>query len=109
MTADPDFEDHLFALYGEPSRSSEDKLGDGDVTERVLREIAREERLRARLLTAAASVGMGLAAGALTMFGGPVIAQAAALSGAPPLALWLAMFAGAASLSWAAARLALDA
>jgi hypothetical protein len=105
MTSDRDFENQLFALYGDEAA----EWADDGVTGRVLREIDRETRVRRTVLAAAATIGVVLSAALLAAFAGPMIARAADIAGAPPLALWAAMLAGAASLGWATARLALDA
>src|SRR5262245_46396754 len=101
---DRDFENQLFALYGDEAA----EWADDGVTDRVLREIDREARTRRKALALAAVVGVGLSVALLAAFAGPLVAQAAEMAGTPPLALWALLFAGAASLSWAAARLAAD-
>lgn len=105
MTPDRDFENQLFALYGDEAA----EWADDGVTDRVLREIDRETRTRRTVLAAAALVGVVLSMALLAAFAGSLVAQASEMAGAPPLALWAVMLAGAASLGWAAARLAADA
>ena len=100
-----DFETQLFALYGDEAA----EWADDGVTDRVLREIDRETRVRRRALAVAAAVGVGLSVALLAAFAGPLVAEAAKMAGAPPLAMWVLLFASAASLGWATARLALDA
>ena len=105
MTSDSDFEKQVFALYGDEAA----EWADDGVTDRVLREIDRETRMRRTVLTAAAVVGVALSMALLAAFGGPLVARAAEMAGAPVLALWAVMLAGATSFGWAAARLTADA
>jgi len=105
MTPDRDFENQLFALYGDEAA----EWADDGVTDRVLREIDREMRVRRKALAVAAVVGVALSVALLAAFAGPLVASAAELAGTPPLALWVLLFAGTASLGWVTARLALDA
>lgn len=105
MTPDRDFEKQLFALYGDEAA----EWADDGVTDRVLREIDREARVRRNALAVAAVVGVMLSVALLTAFAGPLVGEAAKMAGAPPLAMWALLFASAASLGWAAARLAADA
>lgn len=102
---DRDFEKQLFALYGDEAA----EWADDGVTDRVLREIDREARVRRMALAAAAMVGVALSFVLLAAFAGPLVAAAAGLVGLPPLALWVVVLASAASLGWATARLAADA
>jgi hypothetical protein len=102
---DRDFENQLFALYGEEAA----EWVDDGVTERVLREIDREMRMRRKALAVAAAVGVALSVTLLAAFAGPLVAEAAKMAGAPPLALWVLLFASVVSLGWAAARLTSDA
>jgi hypothetical protein len=104
-STDPDFEKHLFALYGEEAA----EWTDGGVTERVLREIDHEQRTRGLVMGAAAAAGGALSIALLAVFAGTLVGQAAETIHAPPLALWAALLAGAAAFSWAAARLAVEA
>src|SRR5262245_27528581 len=101
---DRDFETQLFALYGEPPA----EWAENGVTDRVLREIDRESRLRRTILSMAAMVGVLLSMALLAMFAGPLVASAAELVGTSPLALWAVLLAGAASLGWTTARLSSD-
>jgi hypothetical protein len=105
MTSDRDFENQLFALYGDEAA----EWADDGVTDRVLREIDRETRMRRMALAAAAGVGVALSAGLLAAFAGPLVARAADVAGTPTLVLWAVLLAGAAALGWATARLAVDA
>jgi len=105
MTPDSDFEKQLFALYGDEAAD----WADDGVTDRVLREIDRETRMRRTALAAAAMVGVALSMALLAAFAGPLVARAAEMAGTPPLMLWAVMLAGGVSFGWAAARLALDA
>ncbi len=105
MTPDHNFENQLFALYGEEAP----EWADDGVTDRVLREIDREARLRRTALAMAAMIGVGLSAALLAAFAGPLVENAAKASGTPPLALWAILLASASSLGWAAARLSSDA
>jgi hypothetical protein len=99
------FEKQLFALYGEEAA----EWADDGVTDRVLREIDHEMRVRRRVLAAAAAVGVALSVALLAAFAGPLVAGAAEIVGAPAPALWALLFASAVSLGWATARLASDA
>ncbi|MBN9318848.1 MAG: hypothetical protein BGN86_03215 [Caulobacterales bacterium 68-7] len=101
---DPDFETELFSLYGEPSRD----VPDGGVTERLLREIDREARLRRWALVSAVAVGAGSALAAVSTFAAPVIGRLAMQTGAPALALWMVVPMVAILLGWATVRVALD-
>jgi hypothetical protein len=105
MTPDRDFENQLFALYGDEAA----EWADDGVADRVLRQIDRETRMRRTALAAAAMVGVALSMALLAAFAGPLVARAAEMAGTPPLALWAVMLAGAASFGWAAARLAAEA
>jgi hypothetical protein len=105
MTPDCDFEHQLFALYGDEAA----EWADDGVTSRVLREIDSETRMRRTALAAAAMVGVALSMILLVAFAGPLVASMAEMAGTPPLALWGVVLAAAASLGWAAARLAADA
>jgi hypothetical protein len=102
---DRDFENQLFALYGDEAA----EWVDDGVTDRVLREIDREARVRRKALALAAVVGVALSVALLAAFAGPLVAQAAELAGAPPVAMWAMMLASVASLGWATARLVVDA
>lgn len=105
MTSDRDFENQLFALYGDEAA----EWADDGITDHVLREIDRETRMRRMALAAAAVVAFALSAALLAAFAGPLVARAAEMAGTPALAPWVVLLAGAASLGWAAARLAADA
>lgn len=105
MTPDRDFENQLFALYGDEAG----EWADDGVTNRVLREIDRETRTRRTVLAAGALAGVILSMALLAAFAGSLVAQASQIAGTPPLVLWVVLLAGAASLGWAAARLAADA
>lgn len=101
---DRDFETQLFALYGTPAA----EWADAGVTDRVIREIDREMRVRRQLLTAAGALGIVVAMVLLGAFAAPLVAAAARIAGASLLTLWALLFAVTASLGWAAARLAAD-
>jgi len=65
---DPDFETELFSLYGEPSRD----VPDGGVTERLLREIDREARLRRWALVSAVAVGAVISLATASTYAAPL-------------------------------------
>jgi hypothetical protein len=105
MTPDRNFEKDLFALYGEEAPG----WADGGVTDRVIREIDRELRVRRRMMAVAAVTSALFSIGLLTAFAGPLVASAAKLAGAPASVLWATVLLGAAAFSWATARLAAEA
>lgn len=105
MTSEHDFEKELFSAFGEEAA----EWADGGVTERVLREIDREQRTRWRVMGVAALAGGALSIGLLAAFAGPLVADMTKLAGAPPALLWAVLLLGAASFSWATARLAVEA
>ena len=105
MTSEHDLENDLFAAFGEPAA----EWADDGVTERVLREIEREQRTRRLVTRVAALAGGALSIGLLAAFAGPLVADMTKLAGAPPAVLWAVLLLGAASFSWATARLAVEA
>jgi hypothetical protein len=105
MTSEHEFEKDLFAAFGEPAV----EWAEGGVTERVLREIDRERRTRIRVMSVAALAGGALSVGLLATFAGPLVTDMTRLAGAPPALLWAVLLLGAASFSWATARLAVEA
>lgn len=99
------FEKDLFAAFGEEAP----EWADDGVTERVMREIERELRLRRTVTGVAALAGGALSIGLLAAFAGPLVAGMAEMAGAPPALSWAVLMLGAASFSWSTARLAVDA
>src|SRR5262245_32660059 len=107
MTSDPnpDFEKELFAAFGEPAA----EWADDGATQRVMREIAREQRTRRIVMGASALAGGAISIGLLVVFAGPLAAAVGETAGAPPALSWAALIVAAAAFSWTASRLAVDA
>jgi hypothetical protein len=101
---DADFERELFALYGEPSVG----VADGGVTERILSDVMREERLRAWALGLAVGVGAGGGVAAAAALAGPAIGRLALQAGAPASVVWLVLPVAAIFMGWATLRVAVD-